>query len=130
MTLVKEGFQKLEIAAEDRVKIATEHLRATVVKNISIAVGKGVSTRTGRIVVTERSVHGEYPRAETTELLKSIFGEVREVEPGVFEGYVGTPLEYGLILEVSPSLDRRFLLRTFYEEYTILVGILTGPIPS
>jgi hypothetical protein len=60
--------------------------------------------------------------------MKTIFGEVMETRPNVWEGFVGTPLDYGLILEVSSTLDRSYLLRTFHEQIGNIINILTSPI--
>lgn len=81
-------------------------------------------TKGQRTVVTERSKPGEFPRADTTLLRKSIFGVVQNPEPGIFDGYVGTPIDYGVWLELQ--LDRSFLLRSFAEEKPTLLKILTS----
>lgn len=124
---VKDIQTKINLPIEQRVKVATEYLRSTVAKNISKSVGRGVDGN-GHSVVIERSKKGEYPRADTTQLLKTLFGEVIEDPPGTFTGYVGTPLDYGFILETSLTLDRRFLLRAFLEELVPIMAILTGPL--
>jgi hypothetical protein len=116
----------MNLGLKHRVQIATEHLRNRVVENISKPVTKAVGPN-GGVQVTQRSRPGEFPRADTTLLMKTIFGEVMESRPRVWEGYVGTPLDYGLILEVSPRLDRSFLLRTFREESERIRKILTAP---
>lgn len=46
----------------------------------------------------------------------------------VYEGFVGTPLDYGLVLEVSKKLDRSFLKRTLDEERPLVMRLLLGPI--
>lgn len=122
---VKEVSDKIAMSIRQRMEVATQFLKDKVVRNISTPVIKGTGPRGGR-VVTGRSVAGEFPHAETTQLLSTIFQEVREVEPGAFEGYVGTPLSYGLILETR--MDRSFLQRTLNEELGTLRRILTGPI--
>jgi len=76
-----------------------------------------------RTVVVERSKPGEYPRADTGLLSKSIFSEVKRVGRYSYKGYVGTPLDYGLILEWT--LNRSFLLRTYMEEENNLIRLLT-----
>lgn len=118
---------KIAIPIGNRVKIATEMLRSQVVENISIPVDVGTNAQ-GHVVVTQRSLPGEYPRAETTKLMKTIFGEVIEEPAGTFTGYVGTPLDYGFRLETDTKLDRRYLTRTYWEMYTTIYGILTGPL--
>jgi len=61
--------------------------------------------------VTVRSLPGQFPRAETTLLLKSIFWQRKSK----LRRWIGTSLDYGLHLEVNPRLDRSFLLRTINE---------------
>ncbi len=117
-------------------------LESRVVQNINVPVKKVVvkrvrdtsGTRTGGpkgskyTKVTERSQKGEYPRADTTQLLKSIFHDVRETSPGVVEGSVGTPLDYGLFLEISEDLDRRYLTKTLDEMREDIVAIVSQPV--
>jgi len=122
---IKEVVDNVNLKMKQRVSIATQFLKTRVVKNISVAVTKGTGPRGGR-VVTGRSVAGEYPHAETTQLMKTIFMEVKEVQAGVFEGYVGTPLDYGLILETK--MDRSFLVRTLREVFGDIKRITTSPI--
>jgi hypothetical protein len=121
---IKEVSNKVSMTMKQRVSLVTHYLKDRVVRNISTPVVKGIGPRGGR-VVTGRSVAGEYPHAETTQLLKTIFEDVREVQPGVFEGYVGTPLNYGLILETK--MDRSFLVRTLREVQGRIKQILSGP---
>ncbi len=120
--------QKLDLTFEQRVRLAVGYLQDKIVRNISKPVGKGKGARSGRMVVTERSKPGEYPRADTTLLMKSIIGEVRQGKDGSWEGYVGTPLDYGLVLETSERLDRGFLVRTLQEQAGVITRILVGRI--
>ncbi len=122
---VKEVSDKVSLTMKQRVGIATELLKSKVVRNISTAVVKGTGPRGGR-VVTGRSKPGEYPHAETTQLLKTVFSDVRETSRGVWDGFVGTPLDYGVILETM--MHRSFLVRTLNEERSKIQRILTGPI--
>ena len=122
---IPEIMSKINMSFRQRMNMATQYLKDKVVRNISTPVIKSIGPRGGR-VVTGRSVAGEYPHADTTQLLKTIFQEVREVSPGVIEGYVGSPLQYGLILETK--MDRSFLVRTLNEELGVLRQMLTGPI--
>jgi hypothetical protein len=122
---IKEVSDKVSMAMRQRVRIATELLKSRVVKNISTPVVKGTGPRGGK-VVTDRSKPGEFPHAETVELLKTIFGVVTETIKGVWDGFVGTPLDYGLILETK--MHRSFLVRTLNEERDKIKRILTGPI--
>ena len=123
---IKNVSDKVEMSMEQRVKTATEFLRSKVVKNISKPVVK-MGGRLGGTIVTERSKPGEFPRADTTQLMKTIFG-ITTKNRGVFDGYVGTPLDYGLVLEISKPLNRSYLLRTFQEERSKITKILTGPL--
>ena len=105
------------LSMKQRVTLATEYLKTRVIRNISKPVG-----RIGKRVV-ERSKPGEFPRAETTQLLKTIFTDFDfNDDAGTYIGYVGTPLDYGLILETR--MDRSFLVRTFNEELTVVKKIL------
>lgn len=126
--LLQNVVQKLDLTFEQRVRLAVGHLQDKVVRNIAKPVGKGKSVRSGRIVVTERSKPGEYPRADTTLLMKSIIGEVRRERDGSWGGYVGTPLDYGLVLETSERLDRGFLVRTLQEQAGVITRFLVGRI--
>ncbi len=101
--------------------IATEYLRDKVVKNISVPVTKEVIA--GRTRVTERSKPGEFPRADAPHLYKTIFKHVVKTGRGV-EGYIGTTLDYGAILETSERLRRSFIRRTVVEELDRLGRIL------
>jgi hypothetical protein len=124
---IKETCNKIALPMRKRVAVATEYLKSKVIQNISKAVVKG-STKTGKMTVMVRSKPGEFPRADTTQLMKTIFSQVVETAPGTYDGYVGTPLDYGLILETTESLKRSFLQRTLNEEQMRIRGILTGPI--
>ncbi len=136
---INDVLSRVNVSVKARVKLATNLVKTKVVKNISRPVTKikgprrrvakgqagGGQFKAGRIAVSGRSKPGEFPKADTTQLMKTIFGEVREVSPGVFDGFVGTPLDYGLILEIQ--LDRSFLVRTFNEERSKIIRIITGP---
>ena len=105
-----------------RLKSVGQLLRDKIVINISIPVVKEKSPRTGLIVVTERSVAGEFPRADTTRLMKDIFSDVHEDEQLV---RVGTTLDYGLWLEIR--MQRGFIARTLLELADRLGVILASP---
>jgi len=109
---------------KQRVKLATHLLQDKVVRNISRPVTKTTGPRGGRRI-TDRSKAGEFPKADTTQLMKSIFSEVRETGPGYFDGFVGTTLDYGAILEVR--MNRSFLVKTLNEELGKVRRILSGP---
>ena len=125
---IKEVSNKVAMPMRDRVRIATEYVKSKIVRNISRPVMKMKGVRSGRIVVTDRSKPGEFPKADTTMLMKTIFSVLAEPSPGIFDGYVGTPLDYGAILETSGRLNRSFLVRTLNEERSKIMAILTGPI--
>ncbi len=120
---IKEVLNKHRITMRGRMFLAVSLLRDKTSKNISRPVTKGKAGR-----VTNRSKPGEFPKAETTQLLLSIFSDVRTSRSQVIEGFVGTPLDYGVILETSKRLDRPFLVRTLNEEMSTIRKILTGPI--
>lgn len=123
-SFIDEVSKRIDLTLKQRVTVAVNFLADRVVKNISVPVTKVVIG--GRTVVTERSKRGEFPRADTTQLLKTIFWDVREDSPGQVNGFVGTPLAYGVELELL--MDRRFLTRTLDEERGNIVRMLTGPI--
>ena len=122
---IKEVSDKIAMTMQARVTKATQFVAAKVVKNISRPVTKGSGPRGGK-VVTDRSKEGEYPKAETTQLMKTIFTDVRQMAPGVWDGFVGTPLNYGLILELRRN--RKFLAATLNEMRPTVKRILAGPI--
>ena len=121
----KQVVNNLNLTMRDRVRIATERLKSSIVKNISIGVTVGVGPKGGR-VVTNRSKPGEFPHAETAQLMRTIFSDIVNERDGSTNGYVGTPLDYGLILETQ--MERSFLVRTLNEEATNLGLILAEPI--
>jgi len=127
-TNVKPTLDTVAFTMKERVRIATEHLRNKVVLNISRPVTKYSGRISGRIQVKDRSKAGEFPKADTTMLLKNIFGSTANMGGGVWEGYVGTTLDYGAILETSENLNRKYLSTTMLEETETIVGILSGPL--
>lgn len=116
---IREVSDKVTMTLYQRMKIATEFVKTRTVKNISIPV----EYRRGTVI---RSLPGEFPRAETTQLMKTIFTDVKRRKKDVVDGYIGTPLHYGLDLEVV--LERQFLSRTLSEEIPTIRRILGGPI--
>jgi len=122
--MLNEVIGKLNLSFDKRVRLATELVKSKIIKNISVAVIKETGSM-GGVIVTQRSVAGEFPRADTTQLLKTIFSEVKKTGTRV-EGYVGTPLSYGLQLELK--MNRSFLVRTLNEERSKVMRILQGPI--
>lgn len=121
---INEVSNKITMTMERRVWMATEFLKSKVVQNISRPVTKGTGSRGGR-VITGRSVAGEFPKAETTQLMKTLMSGVI-VRGGIIDGFVGTPLDYGVILELR--MRRSFLVRTLNEQRGQITRLLTGPI--
>lgn len=126
---IKEVSEHVALNMRKRVRLATELVKNRVIKNISRPVTKTVVRgRDGKSYtrVTNRSKPGEYPKADTTLLLKTIFSDYKQNSEGSFEGYIGTPLSYGLILELE--MNRSFLVRTLNESRNDITRILTGPL--
>ncbi len=123
---IRNVSDKVNMTMRQRMDIAMEMLANQIVKNISVPVGRGSSRITGRVVVTERSKAGEFPRAEHSRLMKDVpLTKVVTVVGGGVEGLVGTSLDYGLILELKR--DRSFLVKTFNAMRKTMLRILTGP---
>ena len=125
-------LRNVNLGFAQRLKAIGQLLRDKCVINISIPVVKEKSKITGKIIVTERSVEGEFPRADTTRLMKDVYWEFREEELSV---RLGTTLDYGLWLETR--MHRSFLRRTFQEMSDQLRIILAtqnggtvGPLPG
>lgn len=104
----------VKIGMRTRVRVAGQLVRDKVVINLSFPVKKAKSGRTGRVIVIpgSRSKPGEFPRADTTRLMKDIFYDVTEAGQQI-TAVVGTTLNYGLFLETR--MNRSFLLRTLNE---------------
>lgn len=116
----------IKLSMRQRIQLAVQLLRDKVVINLSKPVHKyvGPSGRT-RVDPNSRSKRGEFPRADTTRLMKDIFSRVDERGSEIV-GSVATTLDYGLILETKR--DRSFLVRTLNEISGPLTRILTaGP---
>jgi len=122
---IKEANDKVSLTMKKRTQLASALVYDVVVRNISVAVKKETGPR-GRVIVTQRSTEGEFPRADTTRLLKDIFWDVKNEGRGNWVGYVGTTLDYGLILELK--MNRSFLKRTLDENRSLVNALLTGPI--
>ena len=118
----KQVATNIKIGMQGRLKLAGQMLRDKVVINISRPVTKVKSNRTGRTVVvpSSRSKPGEFPKADTTRLMKDIFWEMR----GPTSVIVGTTLDYGLILETRRN--RSFLKRTHDEMLPVLRRVITS----
>lgn len=121
---IKNVSDKVTMTMRQRMQVTLEYLRSKVVKNISLPVGYSIS-KTGRKYVSQRSVPGEYPRAETTMLMKTVFTDIKE-KGGQINGYIGSPMDYAIPLELE--MDRSFLVRTLNEERSTITRLLTGPI--
>lgn len=132
--MIENVLKTVRRSLKTRIKLAVEFVRERTVRNLSVPVAKEITSFTkngtnySQVTVTERSSPGEFPRADTTMLMKTIFSDVREISESRYEGYVGTPLDYGLILETNKSLRRSFLTRTLKEENLRIRSILIGPL--
>lgn len=117
----------LKIAMSTRLKFVGQLVRDQVVQNLSIPVVKEVSTKAGRrmtrVARDSRSKPGEFPRADTTRLMRDIFCELSKDGKTV---WVGTTLDYGLILE--SKMDRSFLVRTLREMEPDIRNLMTAGI--
>lgn len=121
----------VKMTANARVAFAAQTLRDQIVVNIGKPVkkyrvhirgktkGGGKSRSATRVDPSSRSKPGEFPRVDTSRLLKDIFWD--KVGDGS-KAIVGTTLDYGLILEVF--MDRSFILRTYEEMKGELAKIL------
>lgn len=120
-----EVADKITMTMRQRVGLAVNLLRSRVVVNISKPVRRNSS---GRVI--ERSKPGEFPRAETGQLMKNIHHQTTSPRRHVVEGIVFVPneLHYAAILELWKPLDRNFLARTLNENRDVVTRILTGPI--
>jgi hypothetical protein len=118
----------LTMTMRARVRLAAQLVRDKVVINIGTPVTKlqGRSSRSGqftgkRVRPGSRSRPGEFPRAETTRLMKDIF---YEVGASGLHAIVGTTLDYGVVLETV--MNRSFLRRTLNEMAPQVTRILTS----
>ena len=132
---VNKVLQNTTIKAAARVRLAGQLLLDAVRVNLSRPVRKikrtytkvdpttGTKTKHTRIVVDRksRSKPGEFPRADTTRLMKDVF---HSHDPSVPVSRIGTTLDYGLFLEVK--LNRSFLRRTLNEMRAELLLIIQG----
>lgn len=135
---VQPLLDTVAMSMKQRVRIAAEYLRNKVVVNISRPVTKTPmirkrTTSAGKkgsqyTLVSNRSKPGEFPKADTTLLMKSVFSDVRETEKMIWDGFVGVPIEYGAVLETNNRLDRRYLTKTLAEERATIERILSGPL--
>lgn len=124
---IKRYTDDIAFTMKQRITVATILVHSRIVQNISRPVTKSTGPRGGR-VVTNRSKPGEFPKAETAQLMKSLFLVVVSPRRGRWEGRIGTPLNYGGILEKWPQIDRNYAGRTLKENIAVVIRILTGPI--
>jgi hypothetical protein len=141
-SFIDKKLKQVNLTMAQRIKVATQFLRDAVAVNLSRPVRKikkssvvvdpqtGSKTTKTRTVVdpASRSKRGEFPRADTTRLMKDIF---TSISPDGLEGKVGTTLLYGLVLETK--LDRSFLRRTMNERRSQIISILLhgeNPLPG
>jgi hypothetical protein len=129
---ITQTLKKRKLNAAQRVRIAGQFVLDKIKTNLSRPVrkikriGKSADgTRTTRTTVDpkSRSKPGEFPRADTTRLMKDIFHihDANEANPS---SKLGTTLKYGLLLEVT--MDRSFLRRTLNEMRSQILLILKG----
>lgn len=121
---IQEVSLKVSMTMSQRIHLATEFLKNKVIQNISRPVTKTVVGN--KTIVTDRSRPGEFPKADTTQLMKTVFSAYAFTGEDRFDGYVGTPIGYGVKLEIA--MDRSFLVRTLDEERNKIMQILSGPI--
>ena len=109
---INKVVQKTNLTVAQRVKIAAQMLRDAIVVNLSRPVRKfrGPKSKRTQVDRHSRSKPGEFPRADTSRLLRSIF---HTHYPAQILSRVGTNLAYGVLLEMR--MDRSFLRRTLRE---------------
>ncbi len=119
--------QGLNRTIDQRLTFVAKILRDRAKLNIAIPVLTGIGPRGGRVVVA-RSQPGEFPRMEFRFLRNTVFMD----RPTPTSARFGTPLLYGLLLEISTSrmAKRPWLVRTLDEERSRIISILTAPINS
>lgn len=111
-----------------RVVAAVAYFKKRVISNLSVPVGTITGPRGG--ITKIRSKPGEFPRKDTGELIRTLDSGIVILPGGIWDGWVGTPLDYGLYLEVGTRkmAARPWLTRTLYEEQAAITAILTAPI--
>ena len=118
---IDQVSDKIAMTMHQRLRLATKYLKSKVAQNISVPVGRGPNRS-----IVRRSKAGEFPRMETTRLMKTLFTVTEKVNKNLSIGYVCTPIEYGVMLELG--MGRPFLARTLYAEIPTIRRILLGPI--
>ena len=123
----KKVAKQINLTLTQRVGLAGQLVRDKTVINLSTPVrkikrrisrGPNQGKTLTRVDPDSRSKPGEFPRADTTRLMKSVtFSQVGT------EARIGTNLGYGLLLETE--FDRSFLVRTLNEMRSTIKKILT-----
>ena len=123
---IKETLKKKALTVAQRVRIAGQFVHDKVKVNLSRPVRKIKGRISKRTVVdpNSRSKPGEYPRADTTRLMKDVFHIHDKGDPLNPSSKIGTTLAYGLRLEVA--MNRSFLRRTLNELRSQVLLILQG----
>lgn len=117
----------LTMTMRARVRLCAQLVRDKVVINIGTPVTKlqgrsrGGRFTAARVRPGSRSRPGEFPRAETTRLMKDIY---YEVGASGLHAIVGTTLDYGVVLETV--MNRSFLRRTLNEMQPQITRVLTA----
>ena len=112
-------FSRVNLEIGRRVIITTGLLKKSILFNISIPVD--ILPNGAKV----RSLSGEFPRRDFGPLMNTMLSGVSQIRLGVHEGYVGTPLDYGVRLELH--MNRSFLLRTFYQKLGVIQTMLIKP---
>lgn len=118
----------LTMTMRARVRLCGQLVRDKTVINLSTPVRKirgrsrGGRFTAARVDPRSRSNRGEFPRADTTRLMKDIYYESTGSDG--LTAIVGTTLDYGLLLETV--MGRPFLRRTLDELQPQLRTILTS----
>lgn len=122
---IRQFMRGYNTSMSARVRLGAQLLRDQIVINLSVPVHKIRTSRGTRVDRTSRSKPGEFPRADTTRLMKDIFFEMRSTGFNP-RAIVGTTLDYGLILEIAGGRrGRPFLVRTLRQFEPQLRRILT-----
>ena len=123
----KQVNLSIQVITRRRVKAATAYLFAKVIDNISVPVGSITGPRGG--ITKVRSKPGEFPRKDLENLTNTLMSDVSVVSTGVWDGWVGSPLDYSVFLELGTGKmsPRPFLTRTLFEESAAIKAILTAP---
>lgn len=124
-SFIDDFARRTDLTMSQRASVVAKYLQDKITRNISVPVVKAPSPRTGHIMVVERSKPGEFPRADSSTLRRSIFWDAKQ-DGSRLSVFVGTPIGYAVPLELM--MDRRFLTRTLDEERGTITRMLTGRI--